>query len=344
LIANRPKSNQRDALRARIILEASGGLSNTEIARRERVSLPTVGKWRSRYARQKIEALADAPRSGAPRSIDDKKVEEVLTKTLETTPRARTHWSSRLMAKEAGISEHSVLRIWRAFGLKPHRVDSFKLSADPMFVEKVRDIVGLYLNPPDKAIVLCVDEKSQTQALERSQPILPLRPGLPERQTHDYVRHGTLSLFAAYDAATGRVLGRCHQRHRHQEFLAFLERIDAAFPDDGKSQLHLIIDNYSTHKTPKSIAGCYVIHAFIFTSLPLAVPGSTWSSASSLVSLQRPFAGEASLRCDNSKPPLMPTSQNTIKNPNLLLGLPLQIPSLGNSKTPFLKLTSLSGH
>jgi transposase len=251
LIANRPKSNQRDALRARIILEASGGLSNTEIARRERVTLPTVGKWRSRYARQKIEALADAPRSGAPRSIDDKKVEEVLTKTLETTPRARTHWSSRLMAKEAGISEHSVLRIWRAFGLKPHRVDSFKLSADPMFVEKVRDIVGLYLNPPDKAIVLCVDEKSQTQALERSQPILPLRPGLPERQTHDYVRHGTLSLFAAYDAATGRVLGRCHQRHRHQEFLAFLGRIDAAFSDDGKSQLHLIIDNYSTHKTPK---------------------------------------------------------------------------------------------
>ena len=252
LIANRPKSNQRDALRARVILGASEGLSNTEIARRERVCLPTVGKWRSRYARQKIEALADAPRSGAPRSIDDKKVEEVLTKTLETTPRARTHWSSRLMAKEAAISEHSVLRIWRAFGLKPHRVDSFKLSADPMFVEKVRDIVGLYLNPPDKAIVLCVDEKSQTQALERSQPILPLRPGLPERQSHDYVRHGTLSLFAAYDAATGRVLGRCHQRHRHQEFLAFLERIDAGFPDDGKSQLHLIIDNYSTRKHPQS--------------------------------------------------------------------------------------------
>jgi transposase len=251
LIASRPKSNQRDAQRARIILGASEGLSNTEIARRERVSLPTVGKWRSRYAREKVAALADAPRSGSPRRIDDKKVEEVLTKTLEGTPRAHTHWSSRLMAKEAGISDHSVLRIWRAFGLKPHRVDSFKLSNDPMFVEKVRDIVGLYLNPPDKAIVLCVDEKSQTQALERSQPILPLRPGLPERQTHDYVRHGTLSLFAAYDAATGRVLGRCHQRHRHQEFLAFLERIDAAFGDDGHSQLHLIIDNYATHKTPK---------------------------------------------------------------------------------------------
>jgi len=251
LIASRPKSNQRDAQRARIILGASEGLSNTEIARHERVSLPTVGKWRSRYAREKVAALADAPRSGSPRRIDDKKVEEVLTKTLEGTPRAHTHWSSRLMAKEAGISDHSVLRIWRAFGLKPHRVDSFKLSNDPMFVEKVRDIVGLYLNPPDKAIVLCVDEKSQTQALERSQPILPLRPGLPERQTHDYVRHGTLSLFAAYDAATGRVLGRCHKRHRHQEFLAFLERINAAFGDDGHSQLHLIIDNYATHKTPK---------------------------------------------------------------------------------------------
>ena len=155
------------------------------------------------------------------------------------------------MAKDAGISEHSVLRIWRAYGWKPPLVKSFKLSKDPMFVEKVRDIVGLYLNPPEKAIVLCVDEKSQTQALERSQPILPLRPGLPERQTHDYVRHGILSLFAGYDAATGRILGRCHQRHRHQEFLAFLGRIDAAFPDDGQSQLHLIIDNYSTHKTQK---------------------------------------------------------------------------------------------
>jgi transposase len=251
LMASRPKSSQREAERARIILGASEGLTNTEIAAQQRVSLPTVGKWRSRYAHRGMEALCDAPRSGAPRSIDDKKVEEVLTKTLESTPRARTHWSSRLMGKEAGISEHSVLRIWRAFGLQPHRVDSFKVSKDPMFVEKVRAIVGLYLNPPDKAIVLCVDEKGQTQALERSQPILPLRPGLPERQSHDYVRHGTLSLFAAYDAATGRVLGRCHQRHRHQEFLAFLERIDAAFPDDGKSQLHLIIDNYSTHKTPK---------------------------------------------------------------------------------------------
>ena len=344
LIASRPKSNQRDAQRARIILGASQGLTNTEIARRERVSLPTVGKWRSRYAREKIEALADAPRSGAPRSIGDKKVEEILTKTLEGVPRARTHWSSRLMAKEAGISDHSVLRIWRAFGLKPHRVDSFKLSNDPMFVEKVRDIVGLYLNPPDKAIVLCVDEKSQTQALERSQPILPLRPGLPERQTHDYVRHGTLSLFAAYDAATGRVLGRCHQRHRHQEFLAFLGRIDAAFSDDGKANFTSSLATIPPIKPRKSIAGCCVIPAFIFISLPLAVPGSTWSSASLLVSLQRPFDAEASLRCDNFKPLSTPTSPNTTKNPNLLPGLLPQIRSLESLKTPFLKSTSLSGH
>ena len=344
MIASRPKSNQGDSLRARIILGASEGLSNTEIARRERVSLPTVGKWRSRYAREKIEALVDAPRSGAPRSIGDKKVEEVLAKTLETTPRARTHWSSRLMAKEAGISEHSVLRIWRAFGLKPHRVDSFKVSKDPMFVEKVRDIVGLYLNPPEKAIVLCVDEKSQTQALERSQPILPLRPGLPERQTHDYVRHGTLSLFAAYDAATGRVFGRCHQRHRHQEFLAFLERIDAEFPDDGKSQLHLIIDNYATHKTPKVHRWLLRRPRFHLHFTPRAVPGSTWSSVSLLGSPLRPSDGEAFLPCDNFKPLSMPTSPSTTKNPNPLPGPLLRILSLESLKTPFLKLTSLSGH
>ena len=155
------------------------------------------------------------------------------------------------MAKAEGISDHTVRRIWKAFGLKPHIVKSFKLSKDPFFVEKVRDIVGLYLNPPEKAIVLCVDEKSQTQALERTQPLLPLRPGLPERQTHDYIRHGTLSLFAAYDAATGRVTGHCHGRHRHQEFLKFLEQVDAAYPDDGETTLHLVMDNYATHKTPK---------------------------------------------------------------------------------------------
>jgi transposase len=251
LMARRPTARQQDALRARIILACAEGLTNQEVARRERVCLPTVGKWRRRFATGRLEALTDAPRSGAPRKISDAAVEEVVTKTLETTPSARTHWSSRRMAKASGISEHSVLRIWHAFGLKPHLTKGFKLSTDPMFVEKVRDIAALYLNPPDKAVVLCVDEKSQTQALERSQPILPLRPGLPERQTHDYVRHGTLSLFAAYDVATGRVLGHCHQRHRQVEFLRFLDRIDEAFPHDGVTQLHVVMDNYGTHKTPK---------------------------------------------------------------------------------------------
>lgn len=251
LMASRPKSNQRDALRARIILGCAEGLNNSTVAKRERVSLPTVGKWRSRFATDRIAALADAPRSGAPRRIDDQKVEAVITKTLESVPKARTHWSSRSMARESCISDHSVRRIWRAFGLKPHRVESFKLSKDPMFVEKVRDIAGLYIDPPHKAIVLCVDEKSQTQALERSQPVLPLRLGQPERQTHDYVRHGTLSLFAAYDAATGRVLAHCHRKHRHQEFLGFLERIDQSYPEDGETELHLIMDNYATHKVPR---------------------------------------------------------------------------------------------
>jgi len=251
LMASRPKSSQQDALRAKIILGCGAGLSNAKVARRCKTSVVTVCKWRVRFAQGRLEALGDLPRSGPPRRISDAKVEEVVTRTLESKPPGRTHWSSRVMAKAEGISDHTVRRIWKAFGLKPHIVKSFKLSKDPFFVEKVRDIVGLYLTPPEKAIVLCVDEKSQTQALERTQPLLPLRPGLPERQTHDYIRHGTLSLFAAYDAATGRVTGHCHGRHRHQEFLKFLEQVDAAYPDDSETTLHLVMDNYATHKTPK---------------------------------------------------------------------------------------------
>jgi transposase len=248
LISQRRTAQQQESQRARIILLCAEGLTNQDVAKREGVCLPTVGKWRSRFAKARLEALVDAPRSGAPRQITDQAIEQVITRTLETTPPARTHWSSRLMAKKAGISDHSVLRIWRAFGLKPHLVKSFKLSKDPMFVEKVRDIVGLYLNPPEKAIVLCVDEKSQAQALERSQPILPLRPGIPERQTHDYFRHGTTSLFAAYNTASGQVIGRCHQRHRHQEFLRFLDLLEATLPKQPETEIHLIIDNYATHK------------------------------------------------------------------------------------------------
>jgi transposase len=238
MIARRRKSQQQESQRARILLLCAEGLPNNEVAKRERCTAGTVGKWRRRFAEERLEGLVDAPRSGAPRRIDDAKVEEIITKTLEQKPAARTHWSSRLMAKESGVSDYSVKRI-------------FKLSKDPMFVEKVRDIVGLYLNPPDNAIVLCVDEKSQTQALERSQPILPLRPGLPERQTHDYIRHGTTSLFAAYNALTGEVMGHCHQKHRHQEFLRFLDRIHEAYPDDGCTQVHIVMDNYATHKVEK---------------------------------------------------------------------------------------------
>jgi transposase len=251
LMANRPTSSQRDAFRARIILGCGSGLTNKQVAKRCKACVQTVGQWRGRFAVGRLEALRDLPRSGPARRISDARVEQVVTRTLESVPAGRTHWSSRTMAKAEGLSDHTVRRIWRAFGLKPHVVKRFKLSTDPMFVEKVRDIVGLYLNPPEKAVVLCVDEKSQTQALERSQPILPLRPGLPERQTHDYIRHGTLSLFAAYDAATGKVTGHCHERHRQQEFVKFLERVDAAYPDDGQTTLHLVLDNYGTHKTPK---------------------------------------------------------------------------------------------
>ena len=209
-------------------------------------------KWRNRFAGGGIAALCDAPRPGKPRTITDSKVEEVLTRTLESPPKNRTHWSRRLMAAEMGIGRESVGRIWRTFGVKPHVLDGFKVSTDPAFVEKVRDIVGLYLSPPANAIVLSVDEKSQCQALERSQPVLPMDPGSPEKQTHDYIRHGTTSLFAALEIATGKVTGECHKRHRHQEFIKFLKTIDAAYPESGHpgEELHLILGNYSTHSTP----------------------------------------------------------------------------------------------
>jgi transposase len=251
LIANRPKTSQRDALRARIVLRASEGAINSHIAKELGVTNPTVGKWRNRFAQERLEGLVDAPRTGKPRSISDDQVEEVVTRTLESKPTAKTHWSTRSMAKECGISHDSVKRIWGAFGLKPHLVKSFKLSTDPMFVEKVRDITGLYLNPPEKAMIFSVDEKSQTQALERSQPILPLRPGIPEGQTHDYIRHGTTSLFAALNVLTGEVIGRCHKKHRHQEFLKFLNKLDKEIPEDDGVTIHIVMDNYGTHKVDK---------------------------------------------------------------------------------------------
>lgn len=246
----RPKTAQRLALRARIVLAAADGRTNTAIATDLQVTLPTVGKWRQRFLDRRLDGLADEPRPGPPRTITDARVEEVVTKTVETKPANATHWSTRGMARHTGLSQTAITRIWKAFGLKPQRADTFKLSTDPYFVEKVRDVVGLYLDPPDRAIVLSVDEKSGTQALDRTQPVLPMGPGQAERATHDYVRHGTTSLFAALDVATGKVIGKCQRRHRHQEFLKFLADIDAAVPAEDGVTVHLIMDNSATHKTP----------------------------------------------------------------------------------------------
>jgi transposase len=245
----RATTAQSLALRARIVLACAGGHSNAAVAAQLNTTGHTVGKWRERFRQRGVEGLVDEPRPGAPRTIMDAQVEEVVTKTLEQKPENATHWSTRLMAKEADISQHSVVRIWHAFGLKPHLEDTFKLSKDPFFIEKVRDIVGLYLDPPQRALVLSVDEKSQVQALDRTQPLLPMSPGYPERRSHDYVRNGTTSLFAALDVATGEVIGQCHRQHRHQEFLKFLKTIEAQVPED--LDVHLIMDNYGTHKTPK---------------------------------------------------------------------------------------------
>ena len=247
--SRRGTTAQRLALRARIVLACANGINNAEVARQLRTTPQTVCKWRERFRQRGLEGLVDEPRPGAPRTVTDTYVEEVITKTLETKPQDATHWSTRLMAQSTGLSQSAVVRIWHAFGLKPHLQDTFKLSHDPFFVEKVRDIVGLYMNPPDHALVLSVDEKSQVQALDRTQPLLPLAPGYVERRSHDYVRNGTTSLFAALNVATGEVIGQCHRRHRHQEFLAFLKAVEAAIPEG--LDVHLILDNYGTHKTPR---------------------------------------------------------------------------------------------
>lgn len=246
--ARRPKTAQALALRARIVLACADGKSNTVVSARMRLCKPTVGKWRSRFLAQRLDGLLDEPRPGAPRQIGDAQVERVLAVTLEAMPSNATHWSTRLLARRCGMSQSAVSRIWRAFALQPHRSETFKLSRDPLFIEKVRDIVGLYLNPPERALVLGVDEKAQIQALDRTQPLLPMRPGQIERRTHDYQRHGTTSLFAALEIASGRVIGECHRRHRAVEFRQFLDTVDAATP--AELELHLILDNYGTHKTP----------------------------------------------------------------------------------------------
>ena len=244
----RRKTAQALALRARIVLACAEEKNNTAVSAALRVCQQTVGKWRGRFLAQRLEGLLDEPRPGAPRRLSDAEVEHVLTVTLESLPSNATHWSTRLLARRCGMSQSAVSRIWRAFALQPQRSETFTLSRDPLFIEKVRDIVGLYLNPPERALVLCVDEKAQIQALDRTQPLLPLRPGQIERRTHDYARHGTTSLFAALDLKTGRVTGECHRRHRSLEFRRFLDTIDQAVPP--KLDVHLILDNYGTHKTP----------------------------------------------------------------------------------------------
>lgn len=246
--ARRPKSAQALALRCRIVLAAAEGHQSKEIADRLGCTTQTVGRWRGRFARRGIDGLHDEPRPGQPRKISDEDVERVIVKTLEEKPADATHWSTRSMAAATGLNQTAVSRIWRAFGLRPHQTDHFKLSPDPQFVEKVRDIVGLYLNPPESAVVLCVDEKSQIQALERSAPILPLMPGVPERRTHDYVRNGTTNLYAALDTASGKVIAEMTPRHRAEEFRRFLNQIERSVPEG--LEIHVVLDNSSTHKTP----------------------------------------------------------------------------------------------
>jgi putative transposase len=247
--ARRHKAARSLSDRCRIVLLCADGLKSRAVADRLGVSEHTVGKWRRRFVRDRIEGLTDEYRPGRPRSVSDAQVTEVIERTLQTTPRDATHWSIRSMAAEVGLSHTTIRRIWNAFGLQPHRSETFKLSTDPLFVEKVQDVVGLYLSPPNRAIVLCVDEKSQIQALDREQPVLPMAPGVAERRTHTYIRHGTTSLFAALDVATGAVIGKCYKRHRATEFVDFLKRIDAAVPKGP--EVHLVMDNYATHKTPK---------------------------------------------------------------------------------------------
>lgn len=261
--ARRGKSAQALAQRSRVVLAAAEGLKNTEIAQRLGVNHATVRKWRSRFAVDRLDGLVDEPRPGRPRTVTDAQVEEVIVRTLESTPKNATHWSTRSMAAEVGLSQTAISRIWRAFGLQPHRQETWKLSRDPQFIDKVRDLVGLYLDPPERAVVLCVDEKSQIQALDRTAPILPMLPGTPQRATHDYKRSGTSSLYAALDISTGKVIGSLHSRHRAIEFRKFLATLDNTVP--AELEVHVILDNASTHKTPaiqKWLAGHprFVLH------------------------------------------------------------------------------------
>jgi transposase len=268
------------ALRSRIVLAAAEGFENTEIAQQLAIDHATVRKWRNRFAEDRLDGLVDEPRPGRPRTISDERVQEVIIRTLESTPKDATHWSTRSMAAEVGLSQTAVSRIWRAFGLAPRRQQTWKLSKDPLFVAKVREVVGLYLDPPERAVVLCVDEKSQIQALDRTAPILPMLPGVPERATHDYKRSGSSSLYAALDIASGKVIGSLHSRHRAIEFKKFLTTLDREVP--AELEVHLILDNASTHKTP-------AIHKWL-AAHPRFVLHFTATSSSCLNLVERWFA------------------------------------------------------
>lgn len=244
----RRSTPQAWALRCRIVLACAEGASNKDVAARLDSTPHAVGRWRARFVEHRIAGLGDMPRSGGPRSVTDEQVAALVAKTLESAPKNATHWSTRSMARQTGLSQSTVSRVWRAFGLQPHRSETFKLSTDPYFVDKVHDVVGLYLDPPERALVFCVDEKSQIQALDRSQPVLPMMPGVPQRVTHDYVRAGTTTLFAALEVATGKVIGSLHRRHRAEEFKKFLIKLEREVPDG--LEVHLVLDNYATHKTP----------------------------------------------------------------------------------------------
>ena len=300
------------AMQARIVLACADGQDNKVVAARQYVTPQMVSKWRARFVEYRLDGLLDAPRSGAPRTIDDARVDAVIAKTLESVPRGATHWSTRTMASASGLSQTAVSRIWRAFGLQPHRQETFKLSSDPMFVEKVRDIVGLYMDPPLRAMVLCVDEKSQIQALDRTQPLLPLAPGIPERRTHDYERHGTTTLFAALDIATGLVIGEMHRRHRSSEFLQFLRTVEASC-----RQCWTFIWSWTTTartRRRRSNPGWPAIHAFMCTSRRLRHHGSIRSSAGFQPSRSDAFVAAHTAPRDNSSRPSASTWTSTMPN------------------------------
>ena len=332
-LGRRRKTSQALALRARIVLRCADGCSNQAVAEELGVSRPMVGKWRQRFVTERLRGLGDAPRSGAPRRITDEQVEAVITKTLAETPPDAHHWSTRSMARTLGLSQTAVSRIWRAFGLQPHRTESFKLSTVPFFVDKVRDVVGLYLDPLERAVVLCVDEKTQTQALNRVQPIFPLLPGTPERRRHDYARHGTTSLFAALNLTTGEVVGSLRRHHRAQAFKQFLEQLEATVPQD--LAVHLVLDNYATHKSPP-IPRWLVRHPrFTLHFIPT---GSSW--------LNRWSGGTPSLppRNGSGRPTARCRTSRTTFAPGWPRGMRIPDPMWGSVKTADQILASLKSY